>query len=36
MLENIAENHTIVLPGYVLDEQKWVPKLKFPGKYGLL
>jgi predicted nucleic acid-binding protein len=36
MVESIAENHSIVLPTYVLDELKRVTKQKFPGKYDLL
>jgi hypothetical protein len=36
MIESIAENHSIVLPTYVLDELKRVTRRKFPEKYGLL
>lgn len=30
MIDNISENHVIVLPTYVLDELKRVTKAKFP------
>lgn len=36
MVESIAENHSIVLPTYVLEELKRVTKRKFPEKCSLL
>ena len=36
MVDIIAENHTIVLPTYVVDELKRVTMRKFPDNYNLL
>lgn len=36
LLETISEQHTIVLPTYVVDELKRVTKAKFPDRYVLL
>jgi predicted nucleic acid-binding protein len=36
MIENITEQHTIVLPTYVVDELKRVTMRKFPEKYDRL
>jgi len=36
MIDTIAEQHTIVMPTYVVDELKRVTKKKFPDKYGVL
>jgi putative PIN family toxin of toxin-antitoxin system len=36
MIDCISEQHTIVLPTYVVDELKRVTKRKFPAKYCLL
>ena len=36
MIDVIAEQHTIVLSSYVIDELKRVTRKKFPDKYGSL
>jgi len=36
MVENISQNHTIVLPTYVIDELKRVTENKFPNKINHL
>jgi len=36
LIDDISENHVIVLPTYVLDELKRVTKTKFPTRYSLL
>jgi len=36
LLDEISENHTIVLSTYIVDELKRVTKHKFPGKYNFL
>ena len=36
LIDDISENHVIVLPTYVLDELKRVTKTKFPKRYVFL
>ncbi|MCL1822859.1 MAG: putative toxin-antitoxin system toxin component, PIN family [Oscillospiraceae bacterium] len=36
LIDIIAENHTIVLSTYIVDELKRTTKLKFPKKYDIL
>ena len=36
LTDYICENHTIILPTYVIDELKRVTRKKFPDKYKLL
>lgn len=36
LIDTITEQHTIVLPSYVIDELKVVIKRKFPDKYQFL
>lgn len=36
LIDTITNNHTIVLPSYVIDELKVVVKRKFPAKYSAL